>query len=227
MRSVLSALIASLVVSGCAATMARMYGTKRETDKFNDNLTWVTMTGGVIDANRLGIVANAAEFNPLVIRSRDNKILATGILFTFENNVTLARARSLSIREGSTATFLLNNGAEKIELRAVKGDSDYSVTAAHNAIYTTYFDRGVFSITPDQLKQIVNASAVEVRVSGATSYIDFPRKPNNHVVEDFLPSWKKFYEREVQPYLGQGLPADSGRRWHRTPVAPEAGRWAS
>jgi len=201
MRNVLNALIVSLLVAGCAASVASMYGTKQETDKFKNNQTRVTMTGGVIDADYLGMVSNAAEFNPFVIRSQDNKVVATGILFALENNVTITREKWLNINEGSTAIFLLNNGADKIELKAVKGDIDYSVTAPQNTVYTTHFDRGVFSITPDQLKHIANASSIEVRVSGATSYIDFPRRPNNHVVEKFLPNWKKFYETEVQPYL--------------------------
>ena len=201
MRNLLSSLIVSLVISGCAASVASIYGTKQETDKFNNNQTRVTMTGGVIDADYLGIVANAAEFNPFVVRAQDNKIVAIGILFNFENNVTVTGGKWLNINEGSTATFLLNNGANKTELTAVKGDIDYSVTAPQNTVYTTHFDRGVFSITTDQLKQIATASSVEVRVSGVTSYIDFPRKPNNHVVKNFLPNLKKFYETEVQPYL--------------------------
>ncbi len=201
MKNFLSSLIVLLAVSGCAASMVSIYGVKQETDKFNSNQTRVTMTGGVIDADYLGIVANAAEFNPFVIRSQDSKVVATGILFSFENNTTYSGAKWLNIREGSTATFLLNNGAEKIELAAAKGDIDYSVTSPQNTVYTTKFDRGVFSATPDQLKQVANATSVEVRVSGATSYIDFPRKPNNHVVDNFLPNLKKFYETEVQPFL--------------------------
>jgi hypothetical protein len=96
---------------------------------------------------------------------------------------------------------LLNNGADKIKLKAIKGNIDYSVSAPQNTVYTTHYDQGIFSITPEQLRQIGNASSVEVRVSGATSYIDFPRKPNNHVVKSFLPNYKTFYETEVQPYL--------------------------
>lgn len=190
-----------LIVSGCAASMASMYGVMQETDKFNNNQSRTTMTGGVIDADYLGIVANAAEFNPFVLRSTDNKIFATGILFTFENTSAVNSSKWLNIREGSTATFLLNNGTEKIALTAVKGDIDYSVAAPQNTIFTTKYDSGVFAITPDQLKQIANATSIEVRVTGASSYIDFPRKPNNHLVDNFLPNLKKFYETEVQPYL--------------------------
>lgn len=201
MRTLVSALVVALAVSGCVATVATQYGTRQETDKFNNNQTTVTMTGGVIDADYLGIVTNAAEFDPFVVRSQEKKVVATGVQFAFENNVTLSGAKWLTIREGSTAIFLLNNGAERIELKAMKGDIGYSVTAPQNMVNTTHFDRGVFAITPEQLKRIATASSVEVRVSGATSSIDFPRRPNNHVVENFLPNWKKFYETEVQPFL--------------------------
>jgi len=200
MKKFVSGMIVSLVVLGCAASVASKYGTKEEIDKFNDNEKRISMTGGVIDADYLGIVANAAEFNPFVIRSESNKVIATGILFTFENNVTFSGAKWLNIRKGSTATFLLNNGADKIILKAVKGDIDYSVSAPQRTVYTTHYDSGVFAGTPEQLKRIANASSIEIRVSGETSYIDFPRKPNNHVVKSFLPNLKKFYETEIQPY---------------------------
>jgi hypothetical protein len=42
------------------------------------------MTGGAIDADYLGIVANAAEFNPFVVRLKSGKVLGSGILFTLE-----------------------------------------------------------------------------------------------------------------------------------------------
>ena len=201
MKNILSALIVSAVISGCAASVASMYGTKQETDKYHDNQVRVTMTGGVIDADYLGIVANAAEFNPFVIRSEEQKVIATGIQFSFENNTTYSGAKWLNVRKGSTAIFLLNDGDEKIELTAVNGDIDYSVTSPQSSVYTTKFDRGTFSVTPDQLGRIADATSVEVRVVGASSYIDFPRKPNNHVVKNFLPNMKKFYEAEVEPFL--------------------------
>jgi hypothetical protein len=201
MKKVICVLIVSLFVAGCAASVASKYGIKEDIDKFNNNQKRVTMTGGVIDADYMGMVANAAEFNPFVVRSKENKIIATGIFFNFENNVTITKGKWLNLIEGSKAIFLLNNGANKIELTAVKGDMDFSVTAPQRTVYTTHFDRGVFLITPDQLKQIANSSSIEVRVLGATSHIDFPRKPNNHIVENFLPNIKKFYETEVQPYL--------------------------
>jgi hypothetical protein len=187
-----------LVLSGCAASVASMYGVKQETDRFNDNQTRVTMTGGVIDADYLGIVSNAAEFNPFVLRSRENGVLATGIQFSME---AVGTENWLNLKQGSTATFLLNNGSAKVVLSAARGDIDYSVSRPQNIVYTTKVDSGVFQGTPDQLKQIAYATSVEVRVAGASSYIDFPRKPNNSVVGNFLPNLRKFYETEVQPYL--------------------------
>ena len=188
----------STLLAGCAASVASKYEVNQEVDRFNDNRTKATMTGGVIDADYLGIVANPASFNPFVVRSRENAILATGIQFSLE--VTGSKDW-LNIREGSTATFLLNNGPDKITLKASQGNIDYSVSRPQNVVYTKRLDSGVFQMKPDQLAKIAYATSVEVRVAGASSYIDFPRKPNNHLVENFLPNLRKFYETEVKPYL--------------------------
>ena len=199
MRSPVFALIVSLVLSGCAAVSGQ-YGTKMDTDKFNNNQTTVMMTGGIIDADPLGMASNPAEFNPFVVRAQNNKIVSMGVYFSFENNVTLTHADWLNIKAGSKAIFLLNNGASRVELVATNGDIKFDVSAPGAMVNTTHFDHGVFSITPAQLKEIANASSVEVRVAGMSSSIDFPRKPNNHLFANFLPNWKKFYETEVQPF---------------------------
>jgi len=95
----------------------------------------------------------------------------------------------------------LNDGKEKIEFKAVGGDFDYDVSAYNSSVYSTHYDKGIFVITPEQIKKIAYVKTVEVRVSGASSYIDFPRKPNNHVVDNFTPNWQKFYKIEIEPYL--------------------------
>lgn len=189
------------IISGCAGFIAGKYGVKKETDKFNSNETKIIMTGGVIDLDYLGIVANQAEFNPLVIRSQNNKIIETAIVFTFENNTTYTNDSWLNINQGDTAIFLLNGGSEKITLTAVKGDFDYSVTLPQSTVYTTKYDSGIFPITPDQLKMIACANSIEIRVSGSSSSVDFPRKPNNHLLPSFLSNYRTFYENEVKPYL--------------------------
>jgi hypothetical protein len=48
--------------------------------------------------------------------------------------------------------------------------------------------------------KIAHARNVEIRVVGESSTIDFPRKPNYHLAETFLPNLKRFYETEVKPY---------------------------
>lgn len=190
MRKFVGLLMLSTLLYGCAAAVASMYGVRKHVDQFADNQLTVVMTGGVIDADYLGIVTDAGQFNPYVIRSNGGKVIETGILFEFENNTILSGDRWLNIRKGSTAIFLLNNGAERVELKALSGEFDVSV-----------HDRGVFVATPAQLRTIAYATSVEVRVSGASSSIDFPRKPNNHVVDNFLPNLRKFYDTEVAPFL--------------------------
>ncbi len=201
MKNTLGIIFICLILSGCMASIASQYGTTKNVDKFNNNQTTVVMKGGIIDADYLGVASNPAEFNPFVVRSKDNKIISTGITFTFENNVTLSRAKWLNIRRDSTAIFLLNNGAKKVTLSALKGDIDYSVDSLQNKVYSTHFDKGIFKATPQQLEQIANSNSIEVRVSGSSSSIDFPRKPNYRVVGNFLPNIKKFYEVEVRPFL--------------------------
>jgi hypothetical protein len=186
-----------VVLTACAAAVAGKYGVRSDVDKFQDNEVRVTMTGGVIDADYLGIVSNAAEFNPFVARSKDGKILVSGIVFTFED---VGGTGWLNITKGSTATFLLNEGAEKVVAEAATGKIDYSVTAPQGTVYTTKYDLGVFTLSPQELRKIATAKSIEVRVSGASAYIDFPRKPNNHVVDSFIPNVRRFYDEEIAPY---------------------------
>lgn len=201
MKKLLSVITIFIILSGCMASTVSQYGTTKKTDKFSNNQITVVMKGGLIDADYLGVASNAAEFNPFVVRSKDNKITYTGIFFTFKNNVTLSRAKWLNISEGSTAIFLLDNGTKKVTLTAAKGNIDYSVDALQNTVYTTHYDKGIFSATPQQLEQIANSSSVEIRISGVSSSIDFPRKPNYRIVENFLPNIKKFYETEIAAFL--------------------------
>lgn len=200
MKNGLFFVLIAIFISGCAASFASKYDTKQNFDQFN-NRTKVSMTGGVIDADYLGIISNGAEFNPYVIKGEDNKVVDLGIHFTMENISTSASASWLNVRESSTVIFLLNNGTDKVELKAVTGSIDYSVSAPQNRVYTTEYDQGFFIITPEQMRTIANATSVEVRVTGASSSIDFPRKPNNSIVKNFLPNIKKFYETEVSPFL--------------------------
>jgi hypothetical protein len=95
---------------------------------------------------------------------------------------------------------LLNNGAEKVIAEATSGDIDYSVSAPLGTVYTTHYDRGVFLLSPDDLRRVGEAKTIEVRVTGNSAYLDFPRTPNNHVVDSFLPNIKRFYEEEIAPY---------------------------
>jgi len=198
MKKTMTILFALLILNGCAASFVSKYNVTEEIDKFNNNEVTATMSGGVIDADYLGIVANAAEFNPFVIRSHDGKIITTGIKFTFE---VVGGSGWLNVRKGSTIKFLINNGSETVIAKAVKGNIDYDVSAPMGTVYTTKYDSGLFYISPEQLRKIAYATTVEVRVSGASAYQDFPRQPNNHLIEDFLPNIKKFYETEVKPYL--------------------------
>ena len=186
-----------VVLTACAAAVAGKYGVKRDVDKFQDNEVRVTMTGGAIDADYLGIVSNPAEFNPFVVRSKEGQILASGIVFTME---TVEGRGWLNITKGSTATFLLNDGAEKVVSEAATGKIDYSVSAPMGTVYTTKYDLGIFPISPSELREIAAAKSIEVRVSGASAYADFPRKPNNHVVDSFLPNLRRFYDEEIAPY---------------------------
>ena len=197
-------LFMSLILSGCASFVASQYGTKVEIDQFNNNQKKVMMTGGVIDADFLGIVANAAEFNPFVVRSQENKILLTGIRFTFENNTTITQADWLNIRNGSTITFVFNNGSRQI-IQAQHGSVDisYYTDDLLGIDYTTKHDQGIFMVSPRELKQIANSSIIAVRVSGKSSSIDFPRKPNNHLIDNFQLNFKMFYASEIKPYLNK------------------------
>lgn len=186
-----------VVLAACAAAVAGRYGVKSDVDKFQDNEVHITMSGGVIDADYLGIVANAAEFNPFVVRSKDGKILASGIVFTLER---VGGSDWLNITKGSTATFLLNEGADKVVAEAGTGKIDYAVTAPQGTVYTTKYDLGVFSLSSQELRRLAMTKTIEVRVSGASSQIDFPRKPNNHIVDSFIPNLRRFYEEEIAPY---------------------------
>jgi hypothetical protein len=196
-----------LLVAGCAASSTSRYGVEKEVNRFNKNLVTVKMKGGVIDADDLGTVANAARFNPVVIRSQDGKIITTVIEFTLEvsEGATGTSSGCLNIRKGSTASFYLNNGADKVVTKAIKGNSDANVSASMDTVYTRNYDSGVFYITPNQLKRIAYANTVAVRVEGATAYQDFPRQPDNLLLENFLPNFKTFYDTEVKPYLNKSL----------------------
>ncbi|MCT8979910.1 hypothetical protein [Shewanella algae] len=200
MRKFVAGLFIVLFVSGCAASYASKYNTITKTDKF-ENQTTITMTGGVIDADYLGIVSNPAELNPFVIKDSANKIIALGVKFSMEQLSTAARGSWLNIGKGSTATFLLNNGNDKLVLVADDGVIDYSVSSGQRQVYVKEFDNGVFGISPEQLKKLADAQSVEIRVKGLNSSIDFPRRPNNSIVKAFLPNLNKFYYQEVQPYL--------------------------
>lgn len=200
MKQFVAGLFIVLFVSGCAASYASKYNTVTKTDQF-ENRTTTTMTGGVIDADYLGIVSNSAELNPFVIKDSGNKIIALGVKFSMEQVTTTARGSWLNIGKGSSATFLLNNGNDKVELYADGGVIDYSVSSAQRQVYVSEFDNGVFAISPEQLKKLADAQSVEIRVKGLNSSIDFPRRPNNSIVKAFLPNFNKFYYQEVQPYL--------------------------
>jgi hypothetical protein len=207
MRKMFMVLSTMLLVAGCAASSTSNYGVEKEVNKIHKNLVTVKMTGGVIDADYLGTVANAAKFNPVVIRSQDGKIITTVIEFTLEvtESATGTSSGCLNIRTGSTASFLLNNGADKVVTKAIKGNIDAKVSAPMGSVYTTNYDSGIFYITPEQLKRIAYSDTVKVRVEGATAYQDFPRQPNNHLVENFLPNFKTFYDTEVKPYISNQL----------------------
>ena len=207
MRKMFMVLSTIILVAGCAASSTSKYGVEKEVNKFNKNLITVKMKGGVIDADDLGTVANTVKFNPVVIRSRDGKIITTVIEFTREvtEGATGTSAGCLNIRKGSTASFLLNNGADKVVTKAIKGNIDANVSASMDTVYATNYDSGVFYITPDQLKRIAYANTVAVRVEGAAAYQDFPRQPNNHLLENFLPNFKTFYDTEVKPYINNQL----------------------
>ena len=196
-----------LLVAGCAASSTSKYGVEKEVNKFQKNLITVKMKGGVIDADYLGTAANAAKFNPVVIRSQDGKIITTVIEFTLEvtERATGTSYSCLNIRKGSTASFLLNNGADKVVAKAIKGNIDTKVSAPMGTVYTTTYDSGIFYITPEQLKRIAYSDTVEVRVEGPSAYQDFPRQPNNHLIENFLPNFKTFYDTEVKPYINNQL----------------------
>ena len=113
MRKMFMVLSTMLLIAGCAASSTSKYGVEREVNKFQKNLVTVKMKGGVIDADDLGIVANAAKLNPVVIRSQDGKIITTVIEFTLEvtESATDTSSGCLNIQKGCTACFLLNNGA--------------------------------------------------------------------------------------------------------------------
>lgn len=200
MKKFVAGLFIVLFVSGCAASYASKYNTVTKTDKF-ENQTTIAMTGGVIDADYLGIVSNPAELNPFVIKDSANKIIAVGVKFSMEQLSTAARGAWLNIGKGSTTTFLLNNGNDKVELYADDGVIDYSVSSGLRQVYVKEFDNGVFGISPEQLKKLADAQSIEIRVKGLNSSIDFPRRPNNSIVKAFLPNLNKFYYQEVQPYL--------------------------
>jgi len=207
MRKIFMVLSTMLLVAGCAASLPSKYGVEREVNKFQKNLITVKMKGGVIDADYLGTVANAAKFNPVVIRSQDGKIITTVIEFTLEvtESATGTSSGYLNIRKGSTASFLLNNGADKVVAKAIKGNIDAKVSASMDTVYATNYDSGIFYITPEQLKRIAYSNTVAVRVEGAAAYQDFPRQPNNHLLENFLPNFKTFYDTEVKPYINNQL----------------------
>jgi hypothetical protein len=196
-----------LLVAGCAASSTSRYGVEKEVNKFQKNLITVKMKGGLIDTDHLGTVANAAKFSPVVIRSQDGKIITTVIEFTLEvtESATGTSAGCLNIQKGSTASFLLNNGADKVVAKAIKGNIDTKVSAPMDKVYATNYDSGIFYITPEQLKRIAYANTVAVRVEGAAAYQDFPRQPNNHLLENFLPNFKTFYDTEVKPYINNQL----------------------
>lgn len=201
MKKAITIMIAAAVLAGCAASFASKYGTQVHVDKFEGNTTTVTMTGGVIDADYLGIVSSPAEFNPSIVKSKNGELILSVLRFSLERNTTLSRDSWLNITKGSTATFLLDGGEEKIVLEAHAGNIDYSVDAPQNQVFTTLFDKGAFIISPEQLKAIAYAKSIEVKVAGTSSSIVFPRQPNNHLIENFLPNLRKFYETEVVPTL--------------------------
>ena len=207
MRKMVMVLSTMLLVAGCAASSTSKYGVEREVNKFQKNLITVKMKGGVIDADYLGTGANAAKFNPVVIRSQDGKIITTVIEFTLEatESATDTSSGCLNIQKGSTASFLLNNGADKVVTKAIKGNIDTKVSAPMDTVYATNYDSGIFYITPEQLKRIAYSDTVAVRVKGAAAHQDFPRQPNNHLLENFLPNFKTFYDTEVKPYINNQL----------------------
>jgi hypothetical protein len=207
MRKMVMVLSTIILAAGCAASPVSKYGVQKEVNKFDKNLITVKMKGGVIDAADLGTVANAAKFNPVVIRSQDGKIITTVIEFTLEVTAseTGTSAGFLNIRKGSTASFYLNNGQDKVVTKAIKGNSDANVSASMGTVYTRNNDSGIFYITPEQLKRIAYANTVAVRVEGAAAYQDFPRQPNKHLLENFLPNFKTFYDTEIKPYINNQL----------------------
>lgn len=192
------ALSGSIFLAGCAASVAGKYGITHEVDRFSDGYETVTMTGGVVDADYLGIVSNPAEFNPFVKRSHNGKVLLTGFNFSFQEQ---GAGRWIGIDKNSTAIFLLDEGRDKVTLKAHDGNIDYSVTAPNRTVYTTKYDSGFFSATADEVERIGLASTVEIRVSGRSRSIDFPRRPNNSITKTFLPNINLFYNAEIRPYL--------------------------
>jgi hypothetical protein len=199
-KNILSLLAMLLMLSGCIGSVTSHYGVSTRVDQFNNNQSIIRMTGGAIDIDYLGNIANAAQFNPVVIRSTENKILALWFSLFMERT---GAWKWLNIREGSIAIFLLDGGSDKITLQASRGDIDYSVTSTFGGVYSTKYDSGSFRLTPQQLMKIAHARNVEIRVVGESSTIDFPRKPNYHLAETFLPNLKRFYETEVKPYSDQ------------------------
>lgn len=157
------------------------------------------MKGGVIDVDAFGMATNAAEFNPFVVRSAENKILFICMKFNYERT-GFATQKKLHIEEESTATFLLNNGENKVVLNALKGDARSSTSRYQHTTYHTTEDCGIFFVTPEELKQIAYSKSVEVRVQGRASYMDFPRN-GYHVPPNFIENIKTFYEAEVVPYV--------------------------
>lgn len=189
-------LLFCLLFSACVTDSK--YAVEKSADKFNNNEITVSMKGGAIDADPLGIV-KGAEFSPVVVRDQGGKIKALAIYFNYERNTTYTGEDYLNIGFGSSALFLID-GSEKIELQAGTGDIFFDIDRPLNKTYVEKQDSGIFAITPDQLKKIAYAKDIAVRVSGVSSFKDFPRTPNFHLLKTFLPNIRAFYENEVAPY---------------------------
>ncbi len=182
------------------ASVSGKYEVEKKIDKFNDNQVRVTMRGGIIDVDPIGAASNAAKFNPFIVKSKNGNRISSGIIFSLERVTRGQDIRWLNIRKGDKAIFLLDDGRDKVVLLAETGSFDSKVKNLQGDIYTTYYDLAIYSATPAQIQRIANAAKVEVRVSGMSSYEEFPRQPNYKLYEGFLPNLKKFYETEIKPY---------------------------
>jgi hypothetical protein len=187
------ALTTLFFLTGCAASFVSQYNVEKSVDEFNDNNVTVTMSGGAIDVDFIGIVTEPAELNPRIVKNKNNELLYASLVFNLEQN----HLNWLNISKDSQMTLLLNDGKNKIILKANYGDTNYSISGATTS---KYWDMGSFSISYSDLKEIGLAKNIKIRVSGISSSIDFPRT-NKKIIENLIPNFRTFYDAEVAPYI--------------------------